>query len=62
MKTFAQRFPGKKPDRGFLAACANCGEIVVHADSTLMPHHMHRYSAKCALRGRDRHNAKERRK
>lgn len=54
MKTFAKRFPGKRPDRGFLAPCSACGELVVHADSTLQPHHMHRYSRKCADKAKAR--------
>ena len=47
MKTFAKRFPGKRPGRGYLAPCSCCGEMVVHAESTMEPFHMHRWSKKC---------------
>ncbi len=39
---------GLKPTlRGYLAACSRCGLVVVHAESTMMPFHMHRYSRLC---------------
>lgn len=47
MKLLSKRRPGERPRHGFLAACSRCGEIVVHADSTLLPFHMHRWSKKC---------------
>lgn len=47
MKTFAKRYPGKTPRHGYLAPCSECGELVVHAESTMEPFHMHRYSKKC---------------
>ncbi len=33
--------------RGFLARCAACGLEVVHAESTNLPFHMHRWSKLC---------------
>lgn len=47
MKTFAKRYPSGKPNKGYLAPCQECGEIVVHSESTDKPFHMHYYSAKC---------------
>lgn len=48
MKRFSERRkPGQKPYRGYLAPCPRCGLIVVHADSTLKPFHMHARSKKC---------------
>lgn len=54
MKRFAERLPGRKPHKGYLAPCRSCGEVVVHAEKTGEPFHMHRRSRKCrvaAMRG-----------
>ena len=48
MKTFAKRLPGERPYRGYVARCRDCGEMVVHAESTQRPFHMHARSKKCA--------------
>ena len=50
MKPFVARFPGRKPNSGYLAPCKRCGEVVVHAKSTGEPFHMHRWSKKCAAK------------
>jgi len=50
MKRLAERSPGRLPNRGYLAACAVCGLVVVHAASTGQPFHMHRDSKACADR------------
>lgn len=45
MKRLADQ--GRRPHRGYLAPCAVCGLIVVHAHSTREPFHMHRRSQLC---------------
>jgi len=50
MKRLAERSPGRRPWRGYLAPCKRCGLVVVHAASTGEPFHMHRYSRACAER------------
>lgn len=45
MKRLAER--GGKPSSGYLAPCRRCGLVVVHAESTGKPFHMHRWSALC---------------
>lgn len=47
MKTLAKRHPGRQPNRGYLAPCSACGEVVVHAASTDRPFHMHYHSERC---------------
>jgi hypothetical protein len=57
MKTFAERFPGKQPQRGYLARCASCGRVVVHAEKTNLPFSMHRKSKKCSDARKKKTNA-----
>lgn len=54
MKLFSERSPGHKPHRGYLARCRSCGAIVVHAEKTGEPFHMHRWSEKCRLAAKAR--------
>jgi hypothetical protein len=52
MKRLADR--GKGPYRGYLAPCKNCGLVVVHAEKTGKPFHMHRWSKLCEELGKKR--------
>lgn len=56
MKRLADR--GEGPIRGYLAACANCGLVVVHAKKTGEPFHMHRWSKLCEELGKKRRKPK----
>lgn len=47
MKRFADRKPSGRPFRGFVAECSACGLMVVHAESTSEPMHMHARSRLC---------------
>ena len=47
MKRFAERHPGARPYRGYVSQCRRCGALVVHADKTNEPLHMHLRSKKC---------------
>jgi hypothetical protein len=47
MKRFAERSKGWQPQSGYLAECKRCGLVVVHAESTGEPLHMHRRSKLC---------------
>lgn len=38
---------GQRPRYGYLAPCKHCGKIVVHAESTGEPFHMHQNSEQC---------------
>lgn len=45
---------------GYVARCANCGALVVHAVGTHRPLHRHAKSKKCRIAGaRKRHQEKE---
>ena len=52
-KRLAERDPtGRTLYRGYMARCANCGQLVVHAKKTGKPFHVHLYSKKCVEDGR----------
>jgi len=57
VRRLAVRNPEKVLHRGYLAACANCGLVVVHAESTGKPFHMHARSKLCRELGKKRRSA-----
>ncbi len=54
---FAERAPGKQPNRGYLAACPRCGDRVVHSDTHMIPMHSHRLSEVCQVAAEKRARA-----